>query len=113
MKYPRELEDKVKEIKAIIEGWPVEKSLNEVMEWILQFETEDFELALRILKQLNVVGQKDFEGALKIAFSKLMRHANEKGIKLSNTNTIYCPIGTAGKSGRSFEIMVCQNDSRN
>ena len=99
MKYPRELEDKVKEIKTIIEGWPVEKSLNEVMEWILQFETEDFELALRILKQLNVVGQKDFEGALKIAFSKLMRHANEKGIKLSNTNTIYCPIGTAGKSG--------------
>ena len=58
MKYPRELEDKVKEIKTIIEGWPVEKSLNEVMEWILQFETEDFELALRILKQLNVVGQK-------------------------------------------------------
>ena len=69
MKYPRALEDKVKEIEAIIEKWPVEKSLQEVMEWILQFETEDFDLAIRIIRQMNVIGQKDFEGALKIAFS--------------------------------------------
>jgi hypothetical protein len=99
MKYPRELEDKVKEIEAIIAKWPVEKTLQEVMEWILQFETEDFDLAIRILRQMNVIGQKDFEGALKIAFSKLMRHGQESGANISNTNTIYCPIGTAGKSG--------------
>lgn len=99
MKYPRALEDKVKEIEAIIEKWPVEKSLQEVMAWILQFETEDFDLAIRIIRQMNVIGQKDFEGALKIAFSKLMRHGQEKKPKISNTNTIYCPIGSAGKSG--------------
>lgn len=99
MKYPRELEDKIKEIKEIIAQWPVEKTLQEVMHWILQFEVEDFDLALRILRQLNVIGQKDFEGALRIAFSKLMRHGFERGDKLSNANTIYCPIGTAGKSG--------------
>ncbi len=51
MKYPRALEDKVKEIEAIIEKWPVEKSLQEVMAWILQFETEDFDLAIRIIKE--------------------------------------------------------------
>ena len=99
MKYPRELEDKVKEIDTIIRGWPVEKSLREVMEWILQFETADFDLAIRIIRQLNVIGQKDFDGALKIAFSKLMRHGQEKNVNISNANTIYCPIGTAGKSG--------------
>lgn len=99
MKYPRELENKVKEIESIITEWPVKKTLQEVMDWILQFETEDFDLAIRILRQLNVIGPKDFEGALRIAYSKLIRHGLEKDAKLSKANTIYCPIGSAGKSG--------------
>ena len=99
MKYPKYLENRLEEIKAIIQSWPVEKSLDEVMAWVLQFEKNDFDLALRVLHNLNVIGAKDLNRALNVAYSKLLRHAKEKGNKINNENTLYMPIGNDGKSG--------------
>lgn len=99
MKYPKYLENHLDEVKAIIQSWPVEKSLEEVMAWVLQFESNDYDLALRVIKNLNVIGSDDLNIALNVAYSKLLRHAQEKGNKISNENTLYMPIGNDGKSG--------------
>ena len=99
MKYPKYLENQLQEITAIVKSWPIEKSVDEVMAWILQFERSDYDLALRVLKNLNVIGADDLNVALSVAYSKLLRHALEKGNKISNENTLYMPIGNDGKSG--------------
>ena len=99
MKYPSRLEGKLREIREITESWPVEKSVEEVMAWILQFENEYHDLACRVIKNLNVIGADDLNSALSVAYSKLQRHALEKGKKLTKENTLYMPIGNDGKSG--------------
>ncbi len=99
MKYPKYLENRMGDITSIVNSWPVEKSIEEVMAWILQFEPSDYDLALRVLKNINVIGANDLNVALNVAYSKLLRHALEKGNKISNENTLYMPIGNDGKSG--------------
>ena len=99
MKYPKYLEQHLEEIKSIISKWAVEKSLNEVMSWILQFESNDYDIALRILRNFNVVGSDDLNAALQIAYSKLLRHSTMKGNTIDKNNTIYMAIGADGKSG--------------
>ena len=58
MKYPKYLENRIEEISSVVKSWPVEKSLEEVMAWVLQFEKNDYDLALRVLKNLNVIVYK-------------------------------------------------------
>ena len=99
MKYPKYLENRIEEISSVVKSWPVEKSLEEVMAWVLQFEKNDYDLALRVLKNLNVIGANDLNVALTVAYSKLLRHALEKDNRISNENTLYMPIGNDGKSG--------------
>lgn len=99
MKYPKYLDSRLAEISDIVKSWPVEKSLDEVMTWILQFEKNDYDLAIRVIKNLNVIGPNDLNVALNVAYSKLLRHALEKGNKISNENTLFMPIGNDGKSG--------------
>ena len=45
-----------------------------------------------IIGNLNVIGSADLNIALNVAYSKLLRHAQEKGNKISTTNTLYMPI---------------------
>lgn len=99
MKYPSRLEGKLAKISEIVSSWPVEKTVDEVMAWILQFESEYHDLALRIVKNLNIIGPDDLNSALSIAYSKLLRHAREKDLKVNKENTLYMPIGNDGKSG--------------
>ena len=99
MKYPKYLETRKAEIEAIISKWPIGKSLSEVMSWILQFESSDYDLALRVLRNMNVVSPDDLNSALTIAYSKLLRHARKNGDSITDKNTIYMAIGTDGKSG--------------
>lgn len=99
MKYPIEIENKINAINQIISSWPVKKSLNEVISWMLQFDNEDFDLAFRIIKNLNVIGPEELNSSLSIAYSKLNRQAQLKKINLSLKNTLYVSIGGAGKSG--------------
>lgn len=99
MKYPKCLEQRLEEIKGIVSKWPADKTLDEVMSWILQFESTDYDIAIRIIKNLNVVGADDLNAALQIAYSKLQRHSRLKGNELDPDNTIYMAMGADGKSG--------------
>lgn len=99
MKYPKNLECKLPEIKEIVKSWPFEKKIDEVMAWIMQFEKEDYDIAIRTLRCLNVIGSDELNSALSVAYSKLLRHAREKGYKINHENTLYMPIGNDGKSG--------------
>lgn len=99
MKYPKQLEKRLAEIKSVVDSWPVDKDLHEVMSWILQFEKEDYDLAIRIIKNLNIIGADHLNAALSVAYSKLLRHARDKEIDINKENTLYTPIGSAGKSG--------------
>lgn len=99
MKYPQYLEKRKQEIQTIVSSWPVDVSLDKVMTWILQFDNDDYDIAIRVLKQMNVIGPDELNSSLSVCYSKLLRHAEEKGVKVNKENTIYIPIGTAGKSG--------------
>ncbi|MDW3649988.1 MAG: phosphoribosyltransferase [Bacteroidia bacterium] len=99
MKYPSSIDKEIQIVKEIVSDWPVEVDFNNVIKWILQFDTEDFEIPLRIIKYLNVVGYDDLNNALTVAYSKLERMANEKGTKITNKNTLFAGIGDGGKSG--------------
>ncbi|MPT34849.1 MAG: phosphoribosyltransferase [Flavobacterium sp.] len=99
MKYPIEIEKRIPEIESIITKWPVKRNIEEVINWILQFDTDDFDLAFRIIRNLNVIGPENLNSALSISYSKLMRYVRNKGINLSLKNTLYASIGGASKSG--------------
>ena len=98
MKYPKYLEARLSEIENVIKSWPFEKTLTEVMSWILQFEPDHYDMALRAVTNLNVIGEHDLKTALSVAYSKLLRHAKDSGIKISRENTLYMPIGSDGES---------------
>jgi len=99
MKYPQTIESKLNEVKDIIEKWPIEIKFDKVLKWIMQFDPDDFDLAVRIIKNLNVIGFEDLNNALIIAYSKLERMANDKGTKITQNNTLFAGIGEGGKSG--------------
>ncbi|MGL5373116.1 MAG: phosphoribosyltransferase [Aeromonas veronii] len=99
MKYPIEIENKLSDIENVISSWPTKKSLEDVVTWMLQFDNEDFDLAFRIIKNLNVIGPDELNAALAISYSKLMRRARAKKINISLKNTIFAAIGGASKSG--------------
>lgn len=99
MKYPKYLETHLPEIQKIVSSWPIDKTIDEVMSWILQFESAHYDLAIRVIRNLNVIGAEELNMALCVAYSKLQRHAYEKGDEISDTNTLYMPIGSDGKSG--------------
>lgn len=99
MKYPKDIEKKLPEIAQIVSSWPINKDLNEVLAWILQFDSNDIDIAIRIIRNLNVIGPNDLNRFLSIAYSKLKRYAKEKGKEINNDNTLYVTFGSAAKSG--------------
>ena len=99
MKYPIEIEKRLSDIEEVISSWPTKKNLEDVVTWMLQFDNEDFDLAFRIIKNLNVIGPDELNSALAISYSKLMRRAKAKKINISLKNTMFAAIGGASKSG--------------
>jgi hypothetical protein len=99
MKYPTVLLDKLEEVKKIIELWPVDIEFEDVIKWIMQFDSNDFDLAIRVIKNLNVIGFQDLNNALTIAYSKLERRALDKKTKISSKTTLFAGAGEGGKSG--------------
>jgi len=99
MKYPINIRESIGEVERIISEWPVEIELSKVIKWILQFDNEDYDLAIRIIRNLNVIGTVDLDDSLEVALSKLMRKAIERGTKITNRNTIFAGMGNDGKSG--------------
>jgi hypothetical protein len=99
MKYPQALTAKLEDIKAIVDQWSVDISFDEVVRWMMQFDNNDFELAYRIIKNLNVIGYEELKSGLNIAYSKLERKSIEKNAKINTKNTLFAGIGEGGKSG--------------
>ncbi|MES5100051.1 hypothetical protein ABUK73_17635 [Agrobacterium sp. BA1120] len=101
MKYPKAIEDQLAEVTKIIGNWPADADVTAeaVINWILQFDEPDFDLALRVIRNLNVIGQKDIDRGLRVAFSKLSRKAIEKGARITSRNTLFAAMGDVGKSG--------------
>jgi hypothetical protein len=99
MKYSTQIQNNLEEIQEIVSNWPVNISFEDVLKWILQFDVEDFDLALRIIRNLNVMGFDDVNEAIKIAYSKLNRAAIKEGSSISQRNTVYAGLGNASKSG--------------
>lgn len=101
MHYPRALHDEIEAISEIISRWPkdIDVSIDDVINWVLQFDEPDFLLALRVIKNINVLGQKDIDRGLRVAFSKLSRKAIQKDARINQKNTLYAAMGNIGKSG--------------
>jgi len=98
VKYPKAIEDQLNVVSAIVSEWPqdVDVTPDRVIDWILQFDEPDFDLAMRVIKNF---GQKDIDRGLRVAFSKLSRKAIQKGAKISSRNTLFAAMGDVGKSG--------------
>lgn len=99
MKYPIALSQRINEVIETVNAWPVEKDIDQVLNWLMQFDNEDIELGIRIIKNLNVIGFENLNTALTIAYSKLERMAVDKGTKISSKNTLFAGIGDGAKSG--------------
>ncbi|PEY68591.1 hypothetical protein COJ41_14910 [Bacillus thuringiensis] len=115
MKYSTLIQNNLDEIREIALNWPVKISCEDVLNWILQFDVEDFDLALRIIRNLNVLGFDDVNEAIKIAYSKLNRAAYKEGSSISKKNTVYAGLGDASKSGSmiSYHFRVLNGISEN
>lgn len=99
MKYPISHKKYIEELEAIVASWPVDKSFDDVLKWLMQFDNDDIDLAVRIIKNLNVIGFDDLNTSLSIAYSKLERAAIDRGSPISRQNTLFAGIGDGGKSG--------------
>ncbi|MBY9077126.1 hypothetical protein [Paenibacillus sp. CGMCC 1.18879] len=99
MKYPISIHNKLLEVEDIISSWPVSIDIDHVIKWILQFDSNDYHIALRVINHLNVIGYDDMNSALQVAYSRLLRIAKDKGTTIKADNTLFAGIGDAGKSG--------------
>lgn len=99
MKYPQSLEKQLSEVKAITDNWAVDVSFENIIKWIMQFDSNDFDLAVRVIKNLNVIGFDELNNALTIAYSKLERKALDKQVRITGINTLFVGMGEGGKSG--------------
>jgi len=113
MRYPRAIENRIETIRAVVSLWPqdLDVGLEQVIDWVLQFDEPDFELALRVIQNLSVVGQREIDRGLKVAFSKLVRKAHEKGSRTTGRNTLYAAMGDVGKSGAMVSYHFRMNNS--
>jgi len=99
MRLPKAVQGYLDEVFDIVDSWPIDISDEHVIRWILQFDSSDFDIAMRILKHLIVLGNKEINHGLEIANSKLNRKAREMGSSITVNNTIFAGIGDGGKSG--------------
>lgn len=99
MRYPETLIDKLGKVREIHNSWKSSLPFEDVVKWILQFDSEDYDLAIRIIEHINFLNFSDIKNALSIAYSKLIRKSIEKGTQITNKNTLFAGLGDNGKSG--------------
>lgn len=112
---PSNLSILVERIQEAIKHWPVNVSLDHAIRWVLQFEAEDYALAVRILEHIDVLGSSHIRSALEVAHTKLLRKISEKGSPLKGDNTLFAAIGSSAKSGSliAYHYRVTANISEN
>lgn len=86
-------------LESIIAHWPIPIPMDSVIRWVLQFDVEDYSLAVRILENLDVLGPGGIRAALEVAHAKLVRQVSEKGTPIKGNNTLFAGIGSSAKSG--------------
>ncbi|WP_088550014.1 phosphoribosyltransferase-like protein [Paenibacillus aquistagni] len=99
MRYPDYIEKRLSDIEKIVSKWPVKINIDNVVQWMLQFEPEDHDLPFRVIKNLNVLSFEEVNTALEIAFSKLNQRAAKSSNKITHKNTLFAGVGPAAKSG--------------
>lgn len=95
-----ELQKRIQEITNIVESWPIDVELRHVLNWVMQFDAKDYDIPLRVLSNLVILGPDQITDGLKIAYSKLQRNAFSQNTSIDNTNTLFSGLTEAGKSGQ-------------
>ncbi|MED3891437.1 phosphoribosyltransferase [Peribacillus frigoritolerans] len=115
MRYPDYIEKKLPDIEKFINKWPVKVNIDNVVQWMLQFEPEDHELPYRVIMNLNVLSFEEINTALEIAFSKLNQRAARSNNKITHKNTLFAGVGPTAKSGSmiSYHFRVINDISEN
>lgn len=96
---PASVSKELERIEKVVRSWPIPFSVDHAIRWVLQFDSDDYSLALRILENVDVLAQRDLRSAFEIAQAKLERAAIEKGTPIKRSNTLYAGVGQASKSG--------------
>lgn len=96
---PATVRHEVEALEPIVAAWPVDVTMDRVLQWMLQFDSADYPLATRVAMNLQVLGSAAVRRALEAAHVKLQRRMASKGAALSTTNTLYAAIGNSSKSG--------------
>lgn len=99
MKLPTAIKPEFEELESICRDWPADVSVDQLVNWILQFDPDDHDLAIRLLRHLNVLGPNDIRSGLQIAYARLKRRAKDRETEISHRNTMFFAVGDAGKSG--------------
>jgi hypothetical protein len=105
---PRDIRPVLAQLEPIVAAWPVRVPFERVTEWMLQFDPEDYDVAARIVRHLNVLGTDEIRSGLSIAYTRLQRKAVDRSAKITNRNTVFAAIGDVGKSGAmmAYEFRV-------
>lgn len=96
---PSSVSSQLDRLEQALSTWPVPIALDHAVKWVLQFDSDDYQLALRIIENLDVLGQREVRATLEVAQAKLERAAVEKGSPIKGNNTLYAGVGHAAKSG--------------
>jgi hypothetical protein len=96
---PSSVANEIERVERVVSSWPVSIAIDHVIRWVLQFDRDDYGLAIRILENIDVLAQRDVRAAFQVAQAKLERAAVEKGSPIKKTNTLYAGVGQASKSG--------------
>lgn len=96
---PSNLSSLVERIEVAIKKWPIQISLDHVIKWVLQFDKDDYSLAVKIIEHLDVLGSAQVRSALEVAHTKLVRKISEKGFPMKGNNTLFAAVGSSAKSG--------------
>lgn len=96
---PSSIAAEIERVERAVSAWPISVPIDHVVRWVLQFDRDDYGLAIRILENIDVLAQKDVRTAFQVAQAKLERAAIEKGTPIKKTNTLYAGVGQASKSG--------------
>lgn len=99
MKYPVSLSQKLEKVEQTFLSWNSSLRFEEVVNWILQFDSDDYDLAIRVIENINFLNYSNVKSALNIAYSKLARKAIERNTKIDVKNTLFAGLGDFGKSG--------------
>lgn len=96
---PSSVACQLERLERTIAEWPVTVSMDHAVKWVLQFDSDDYPLALRIIENIDVLGPRQLRSTLEVAQAKLERAAIEKGSAIKGNNTLYAGVGNAAKSG--------------